>query len=343
MHGCVWRRKNTQLRIRPTMHSVPSNNLVLIVYASCNSASRGELEHAPRCARPIFDAGSDPTQLSQLGADSRELGLQRRHKIVRLNHCSASCRKPIRSFSACANSSSPHVPMRLSNWPSPRCLPVPHWKLRLGSDRFSSPMRAPRQEISRLRLDLRARPLCSRKSWTTNDLFLAGHDVVKADSGQSNLGCRCVVVLCGVFVCCVLCCRVLCCRLCVVVCVVVGVLGVGVVVGFGPYGSLPSAGCGPPCAGPPCAGPPYAGPPKISLFLFPLPPHVRSFCLSLGVFSLNFGGVFEAPKPSNVHVWALGLSCEVPATTRTPNVHISGPRRFKHLPKYHERTPKRVK
>ena len=28
------------------------------------------------------------------------------------------------------------------------------------------------------------------------------------------------------------------------------------------------------------------------------------------VFSLNCGGVFEAPGPSNVHVWALGLLCE---------------------------------
>ena len=31
--------------------------------------------------------------------------------------------------------------------------------------------------------------------------------------------------------------------------------------------------------------------------------HFRSFCLSLGVFLWNFGGV-EAPGPSNVHVWS---------------------------------------
>ena len=31
--------------------------------------------------------------------------------------------------------------------------------------------------------------------------------------------------------------------------------------------------------------------------LFPLPPPFRSFCLSLGVFSWNFGGVFEGPSP----------------------------------------------
>ena len=29
---------------------------------------------------------------------------------------------------------------------------------------------------------------------------------------------------------------------------------------------------------------------------------IRSFLPTLGVFSWNFGGVFEAPGPSNVHV-----------------------------------------
>ena len=64
---------------------------------------------------------------------------------------------------------------------------------------------------------------------------------------------------------------------------------------------------------PPDAGPPLRKDrPKFS-FCF--------FCLSLGVFSLNFGGVFEGRDP-------LGLSCETPAVlgwgfTR-PNVHISG-------------------
>ena len=31
-------------------------------------------------------------------------------------------------------------------------------------------------------------------------------------------------------------------------------------------------------------------------------PHFRSFCPSLGVFTLNFGGVLEVLGPSNVHV-----------------------------------------
>ena len=38
---------------------------------------------------------------------------------------------------------------------------------------------------------------------------------------------------------------------------------------------------------------PSPGPPKISLFFFPLPPQNSFFSPSLGVFSLNFGGVFE--------------------------------------------------
>ena len=66
---------------------------------------------------------------------------------------------------------------------------------------------------------------------------------------------------------------------------------------------------GPPCARPPDAGPPSAEPPKISLFFFPLPPPFRSFSVSLGVFSLNFGGVFEAPGPQ---MCTFGLlSCRV--------------------------------
>ena len=44
----------------------------------------------------------------------------------------------------------------------------------------------------------------------------------------------------------------------------------------------------------PSPGPPFPGPPKISLFFFSLSRRkIRSFLPSLGVFSLNFGGVFE--------------------------------------------------
>ena len=66
---------------------------------------------------------------------------------------------------------------------------------------------------------------------------------------------------------------------------------------------------------PPSPEPPSAGPRKISLFIFPSPATI--FILS----SLSWGCsremlvVFEAPGPSNVHVWALGMSCETPAAS----------------------------
>ena len=98
-----------------------------------------------------------------------------------------------------------------------------------------------------------------------------------------------------------------------------------------------------PSTGQPSTGQPSAGPPKISLFFFSLlPPQFSFFFLSLGVFSWNFLGVFEDRNPE---MCTFGLSgCRVkpwrPHQTgppglahdspRTPNVHISGPRRFKH-------------
>ena len=103
---------------------------------------------------------------------------------------------------------------------------------------------------------------------------------------------------------------------------------------FHPIAAGPSAGQ--PSAGQPFVGQPSAGPPKIWLF-FPLfPPQFSFFFLS------------------NVHIWALGLSCESPAAPRdraagvrthnprTPNVHISRPRRFT-PPKFHERTARERK
>ena len=42
---------------------------------------------------------------------------------------------------------------------------------------------------------------------------------------------------------------------------------------------------------------PSPGPPKVSLFFFPFPPPFRSFCVSLGVFSWNFGGILEGRNP----------------------------------------------
>ena len=67
---------------------------------------------------------------------------------------------------------------------------------------------------------------------------------------------------------------------------------------------------GPASAGPPPPlDPPSAGPPKFSLFFFPFPPPFRSFCVSLGVFSWNFGGVLKRKCPE---MCTFGLSgCRV--------------------------------
>ena len=64
----------------------------------------------------------------------------------------------------------------------------------------------------------------------------------------------------------------------------------------------------------PSPGTPSPDRPKFSIF-FPSPAtfFIRSSLSE--VFPLNFGGVFEAPEPCNVHVWALVLSCETPAAS----------------------------
>ena len=77
------------------------------------------------------------------------------------------------------------------------------------------------------------------------------------------------------------------------------------------YGSCWWCGCwfGHPSAGHPSARHPSARHPSISLFLFPLPSPLRSFCLSLCVFSSNFGGVCEDRDPQ---MCTFGLSgCRV--------------------------------
>ena len=63
--------------------------------------------------------------------------------------------------------------------------------------------------------------------------------------------------------------------------------------------------------------------PKISRF-FSSPALIFDLflSLSLGVFSWNFGGVFEASGPSNVHVWALGLSCETLAASGSATICV---------------------
>ena len=91
---------------------------------------------------------------------------------------------------------------------------------------------------------------------------------------------------------------------------------------------------GPPFPGPPFPGPPSAGPAQISLFFTLSRRKIRSFLPSLGVFSLNLGGVFEDREPQMCTFGVLGLSCASPGgpvwwgrrgftrQPESPNVHI---------------------
>ena len=80
--------------------------------------------------------------------------------------------------------------------------------------------------------------------------------------------------------------------------------------------------------------------------------HRFAVSASLWVSSRWILVVFWRPEPWNVHVWALGLSCETPAaprdraagarrSPRTPNVHIWAPHRFKHHQNSTRRHPER--
>ena len=72
---------------------------------------------------------------------------------------------------------------------------------------------------------------------------------------------------------------------------------------------------------------PKGGGPKISRFFFPLPPQFFIlFSLSCWSFPLNFGGVFEAPGPSNVRVWrSRPVVCEPrrPSLVGPPGFHTT--------------------
>ena len=91
--------------------------------------------------------------------------------------------------------------------------------------------------------------------------------------------------------------------------------------------------------------------PKFRSFLPLSRRKIRSF-LPLWVCSRGILVVFEAPGPSNVHVWALWLSCGTPAAppdraagarTRQPEnskrAHLSVPA-LQTPPKFHEKTPR---
>ena len=68
---------------------------------------------------------------------------------------------------------------------------------------------------------------------------------------------------------------------------------------------------------------PKSGEPKISRFVFPLPPPFRSFGVSLGVFSCNFGGVLKRRGPQMCTFGVLGLSSEAPAAPKPPGIHTA--------------------
>ena len=105
--------------------------------------------------------------------------------------------------------------------------------------------------------------------------------------------------------------------------------------GWGPEGGAPKEGAlkggG---AQPRKSGAPQGGGPKISRFFSVSCPHVRSFSLSLWVFSWNFGGGLKRQGLEMCTFGVLGLSCASPGgpvwwgrrgftrQPESPNVHI---------------------
>ena len=124
--------------------------------------------------------------------------------------------------------------------------------------------------------------------------------------------------------------------------------------GGAPMGLGPKPGkVGPRKGGAPKGWGPEGGGPKISRFFFPFPPPFRCFCVSLGVFSWNFGGVLKRRCPEMCTFGVLWLSCASPGgpvwwgrrgftrQPESPNVHISGFRRSKHHQNSTRRHPER--
>ena len=66
---------------------------------------------------------------------------------------------------------------------------------------------------------------------------------------------------------------------------------------------------------------PEGGVPKIPRFFIPFPPPFRSFCVSLGVFSWNVGGVWKRRGRQMCTFGVLRLLCEAPAA---PNATQQG-------------------
>ena len=134
----------------------------------------------------------------------------------------------------------------------------------------------------------------------------------------ANFGVLCVLAMCvfsRFWVCSRLCCVCVWCVLCwvsSVVCVVCVVFLVGVFKIFGGCRtpSLPSAGAPPPQDRPP------PNRPKFRSFFSLSRRKFHSFFSLWGVFSLNFGGVFEGRDPQMCTFRVLWLSCEAPAAPK---------------------------
>ena len=127
------------------------------------------------------------------------------------------------------------------------------------------------------------------------------------------------------------------------------VVGVGVVVGFGPSGSPLRRT---PLRRTPLPWTTLRRTAQIFALFIPSPTSIFAlFCLSLGVFSLNFGGVFEG-HPKMCTFLALGLSCETKASSGAPGLHTTTRElqtctfqapALQTPPKFHEKTPREGK
>ena len=181
---------------------------------------------------------------------------------------------------------------------------------------------------------------------------LAKPTLAKPTLAKPTSTCVRVCVCVCVFVCVCLC-------VCVCVCVCVCLCGVGVgftvsVWGFQGFGLVMFGAPGTalpdrpsrdrPSRDPPFLGPPSAGQPfpwtaqNFALFFSLSCCKIRSFLPPLGVFSLNFGGVFEAPVRSNVLVWSSrAVVCEPrrPGLVGPPGFHTT----VRELKRAHFRVP----
>ena len=98
-----------------------------------------------------------------------------------------------------------------------------------------------------------------------------------------------------------------------------------------------------PFPGPPFPWTPFSWTAQNFALFFPLPPKNSFFSSLSGCLLVEFWWCFEAPGPSNVHVWALGLSCETPAASVGQKSRELQTRTFEGpgLPKHHQNSTRR--